>query len=135
MITVAQSHSLCTNVLEENFETTKEDPKCKLCKEKDETVPYRCDGCSLLAQSLYKSRHECIYITFHWNLFSLKGPHLAAKWLNHRSHHIVESIDHTILRDFSIQADHEIQVERSEIASGRPHKSINEYMIIDVAVP
>ena len=56
----AQTQSLRTNTIKRKIDKTQEDPKCRMCKQKEETVSHIVSECPKLAQREYKRRHDCV---------------------------------------------------------------------------
>jgi len=54
-ITTAQDEALDTKCHKAKILHTTNDPKCRMCKEKDETVAHIVSACSKIAGSLYKT--------------------------------------------------------------------------------
>ena len=54
----AQEQALSTNWRRANIEKQGNDPMCRLCKQHPETVKHIVSGCTTLAQSHYKRRHD-----------------------------------------------------------------------------
>jgi len=55
LITAAQDQELDTKCHKANILHTTNDPKCRMCKEKNETVAHIVSACSKIAGSLYKT--------------------------------------------------------------------------------
>ena len=66
MIMAAQSQSLKTNAIKARIDKSREDAKCRMCNEKEETIHHIVSGCSNLAQKEYKRRHDCVARALHW---------------------------------------------------------------------
>ena len=79
-IMAAQDQALRTNAIRAKIDKTTEDSKCRLCKEKEESVDHLVSTCSKIAQTDYKERHNKVATMLHWNL--CKKYHLPAsdKW-------------------------------------------------------
>ena len=54
----AQDQVLRTNAIKAKIDKVTEDSKCRLCKEKDETIDHLISSCSKIAQTDYKERHN-----------------------------------------------------------------------------
>ena len=83
-IIAAQDQALRTNAIKTKIDKTANDSKCRLCKEKEETVDHLVSTCSKIAQTDYKERHNKVASMLHWNL--CKKYHLPAadKWWEHK---------------------------------------------------
>jgi len=58
IVTAAQDHALDTKCHKAKILHTSNDPKCRMCKEKYETVAHIVSACSKIAGSLDKTRHN-----------------------------------------------------------------------------
>jgi hypothetical protein len=54
----AQDQALRTNTIKAHIDGTSDDSKCRLCKEKEETIDHLVSACSKIAQTDYKERHN-----------------------------------------------------------------------------
>ena len=72
----AQDQALRTNAIKANIDEITEDSKCRLCKEKDETIDHLISSCRKIAQRDYKERHNKVASMLHRNL--CKKYHLPA---------------------------------------------------------
>ena len=74
------AQALRTNVIKANIYKVIEDSKCRLCKEKDETIGHLISSYSKIVQTDYKECHNKVASKIHWNL--CKKYHLSAseKW-------------------------------------------------------
>ena len=61
----AQSQSLRTNAIKARIDKSREDAKCRMCNEKEETIHHIVSGRSNLAQKEYKCRHDCVARALH----------------------------------------------------------------------
>jgi len=109
------------------------DPKCRMCKEKDETVAHIVSACSKIAGSWYKTRHNNVAAAVHHS----KCQHYEIKttdniWL-HKPNAVTENNKVKVLWDFEIKTDRQIQARRPELVV--IDKQTKEGLIIDVAIP
>ena len=104
-IMAAQDQAMRTNAIKTKIAKTVNDSKCRLCKEKKETVDHLVSACSKIALTNYKDRHNKVASMLHWNL--CKKYHLPAadKWWEHKIEKVVQNNEAKILRDFKIQTD------------------------------
>ena len=110
---------------------TANDSKCRLCKEKEETVDHLVSTCSKIAQTDYKERHNKVASMLHWNL--CKKYHLPAadKWWEHKIEKVLQNNEAKILWDFKIQTD-------KHLAHNIPDITVVEkkqVWLVDVAIP
>jgi len=64
----AQEQALATNVVKNKIHHLQVSPLCRLCHSCDETVDHLISGCSCIAQSQYKARHDQVALFVHWHL-------------------------------------------------------------------
>ena len=104
-IMAAQDQALRTNAIKTKIDKTANDIKCRLCKEKEETVDHLISACSKIAQTDYKDRHNKVASLLHCNL--CKKYHLPAadKWWKHKIEKVLQNNEAKILWDFKIQTD------------------------------
>ena len=129
----AQDQALRTNYRKAKIEKSTTISKCRLCKEKEETVSHIVSECSKIAQTEYKKRHDRVAATIHWALCKKYGlPHME-NWYDHRVEPVMENEHVKLLWDFNVQTDRTIEARRPDLIL--IDKIIEEYKIIDVAVP
>ena len=76
LIVAAQDQALRTNYRKAKIEKSGGDPKCRLCKERDETVNHLVSDRSKIAQTEYKKRHDKVAAAVHWSICKRHGlPH------------------------------------------------------------
>ena len=56
------------------------DAKCRMCRDKNETVSHIVSGCSKLAQKEYKKGHDNVARAIHWDLSGKCGFDWNDKW-------------------------------------------------------
>lgn len=127
----AQDQALRTNAIKAHIDGTSDDSKCRLCKEKEETIDHLVSACSKIAQTDYKERHNKVASMLHWNL--CKKYHLPAadKWWEHKVEKVLQNDDVKILWDFKIQTD-------KHLAHNIPDITVVEkkqVWLVDVAIP
>ena len=127
----AQDQALRTNAIRAKIDKTTKDSKCRLCKEKEESVDHLASTCSKIAQTDYKERHNKVATMIHWNL--CKKYHLPAsdKWWEHETEKVLQNEEAKILWDFKIQTD-------KHLAHNIPDITVVEktqVWLIDVAIP
>ena len=72
-------------------------------------------GSSKLAQKEYKRRYDDLGKILHWKLARKCNFEAGDKWYEDESESLLENEDYKILWDFSIQADHVIEVRRPDL--------------------
>ena len=130
-ILAAQEQALRTNAIKAKIDHTITDSKCRLCKEKEETVDHLISGCSKIAQTDYKQRHDKVATMLHWNLCKNRKLPAAEKWWQHKPEKIVQDGEKKILWDFRIQTDRHLEHNTPDIVV----VDKKQVHIIDVAIP
>ena len=130
-ILAAQDQALRTKAICAKIDKTSTDSKCRLCKEKDETVDHLVSACSKIAQTDYKERHNKVATMLHWNLCKKYDIAAAKNWWEHEVEKVVESKNIKILWDFKIQTDKHLPYNTPDITVVEP----KQVWLIDVAIP
>ena len=125
----AQDQALRSNAIKVDKVT--EDSKCRLCKEKDETIDHLISSCSKIAQTDYKDRHNKVASMLHLNL--CKRYHLPAseKWWEYNVEKVLQNEEVKILWDFEIQTDRHLAHYLPDITVIEKR----QVLLIDVAIP
>ena len=94
-----------TNAIKTKIDKTTNDSKCRLCKEKKESVDHLVSACCKIALTDYKKRHNKVAYMLHWNL--CKKYHLLAAeiWWEHKIEKVLQNNEAKILWDFKIETD------------------------------
>ena len=93
----------------------KQNSKCRLCGDRDETINHIISECSKLAQREYKARHDWVGKMIHWEMCRKSKFDHTNKWYMHNPAHVLENDTHKLLWDFNIQTDHLIPARRPEL--------------------
>ena len=133
LIIAAQDQALRTNYIKATIDKSQIDAKCRMCRDKNETVSHIFSGCPKLAQKEYKKRHDNVAWAIHWDLSGKCGFHRNGKWYNHVPESVLENENYKLLWDFSIRTDRNIEARR--LALVLVDKSKKSCHIIDVAIP
>ena len=67
-VCAAQEQALRTNYTKNKTDKTLENPSCRMCGEKGETVQHAVCECKKLAQREYKRSHDTVAKLVHWKL-------------------------------------------------------------------
>ena len=127
----AQDQALRTNAIKAKIDKVTEDSKCRLCKEKDETIDYLISSCSKIAKTDYKERHNKVASMLHWNLCKKYHLPVSKKWLEHNVEKVLQNEKVKILWNFKIQTD-------KHLAHNIPDITVVEkkqVWLTDVAIP
>lgn len=131
LIMAAQDQALRTNAIKAKIDKTTADSKCRLCKEKEETVDHLISACSKIAQTDYKDRHNKVAAMIHWNLCKNYELPVKQNWWEHKPERVAEKDGTKILWDFKIQTDKHLEHNTPDIVV----VTDKQVHIIDVAIP
>ena len=109
------------------------DPKCRICKQSNETISHIVSSCSKMAQKEYKRRHDNVATAIHWGLSGKCGFERKERSYDHVPGSVLENEDYKLLWDFSVRTDHEIGARRPDLVI--IDKRDKSCQIIDVAIP
>ena len=66
-IIAARDRAIRTNYVIATIDRSQDDPKCRMCKQNNETISHIVSGCPKLAQMEYKKRHDNVARAVHWD--------------------------------------------------------------------
>ena len=127
----AQNSAIKTNHIQARIDKTKQNCKCRLCGDRDETINHIISECSKLAQREYKARHNWLGK----EMCKKSKFYHANKWYIQNLAPLIENDPHYLLWDFDIQTDHLISAERPDLIIINKKKINKICKIIDFAVP
>ena len=133
LLMAAQDQALRTNLIKAKIDKSHDDPKCRMCREGDESVTRIISQCKKLAEKEYKTRHDNVAKAVHWELCKKNGLEHAEKWYEHVPESVMENEKCKILWDFTIQTDRVIGAKRPDITI--LDKETSECQLIDIACP
>ena len=132
-ICAAQEQALRTNYIKNKIDKTSENPLCRMCGEKRETVQHVIGECKKLAQREYKRRHDTVAKLVHWKLCEKHNLERKERWYEHCPEGFVEIDDIRLIWNINIQFDNLIEARRPDlILMDKKGKSC---ILIDIAVP
>ena len=102
-ICVAQEQALRTNYAKNKTDKTSENPLCRMCGEREETLQYILCECKKLSQRVYKKRHDTVAQLFHWKLCEKHQLERKEKWYKHCPEGVVEDDNVILIWDINIQ--------------------------------
>ena len=132
-ICAAQEQALRTNYIKNKIDKTSENPLCRMCREKGETVQHIICECKKLAQREYKRRHDTVAKLVHWTLCEKYNLERTERWYEHCPNGIVENDDVKLIWDINIQCDNIIEARRPDLIL--VDKKGKSCVIVDIAVP
>ena len=126
LLIAAQNNAIRTNHIKARIDKTRQNSKCRLCSDRDETINHIISECRKLAQKEYKTRHDWVGKVIHWEMCKkLKFDH-TNKWHMHNPASVLENDTHKLLCvfdkrkrickivDFALPADHKIKMKECE---------------------
>lgn len=72
-IIAAQDQAIRTIYIKAMIDRSQDDPKCRMCKQNNETMSHIVSGSPKLAQKEYKKRHDNVARAVHWDLSEKYG--------------------------------------------------------------
>ena len=131
-ICAAQEQALRTNYINNKIDKTSENPLCRMCGERGETVQHIICECKKLAQREYKRRHDTVAKLVHWKLCEKHNLERKEKWYEHCPEGVVEDDDVKLIWDINIQCDNVIEARRPDLIL--INKKAKSCVIIDVSI-
>ena len=128
----AQDQALRTRALQNVFSPSFS-PQCRLCNSQGETVEHLVSGCTQLAGTQYKTRHDNVAKYLHWLLCGKYDIQREHYWWKHSPYSVVENNSVKILWDFNIFVDHVISARWPDIVVIDKVSSV--VTLIDVSIP
>ena len=114
LLIAAQDNVIRTKQIKARIDKTRQNSKCRLCGDRDETFNHIISECSKLAQKDYKSRHDWVGKEIHWEMCKkFKFDH-SNKWYMHKPAHVINNT-HKLLWDFDIKTNHLISARRPDL--------------------
>lgn len=133
LITAAQDQALRTKNYEKEVLKISTDDKCRLCKEKSETIDHLISSCPQLAKKEFIERHDkmCNYI--HHTICQAFQIPANEKWYIHSPTPVINTEYATIIFNQPVHTDRQITANRPDIIV-KNHKT-KECLLIDIAIP
>ena len=107
--------------------------KCRLCKEKPETINHIIAGCKMLVGTKYTYRHNQVAKYVHWCILKDRGIKVKEKWIDHVPEQVTNVSDTVIMWDTPIITDKNIKSNRPDITIHDQKNRTGTF--IDISVP
>ena len=133
LICTAQEQAIRSNSIKYSIDRTTDNPLCRMCGVKVESVRHIISGCEKLAQKEYKRRHDNVARIIHWKLCAKYGFDVSETWYEHKPEGALENDDIKLLWEMSIQCDNAIEARRPDIVV--VDKKRKNCLIVDIAIP
>ena len=121
-----------TNYTKNKTDKTSENPLCRMCGERVETLQHICE-CKKLAQCEYKRGHVPVAKMVHWKLCEKNDLERKEKWYKHCPEGVLEDDDVKLIWDIDIQCDNVMEARRPDLIL--VDKKAKLCVIINVAIP
>ena len=139
LLIVAQNNAIRTNHIKARIDKSKQNCKCRLCGDRDETINHITSECCKLARKEYKTRHNWVGKVIHWKMCKKFRFDHTNKWYMYNPASVLEYSTHKLLWDFDIQADHLISARRPDRIiinnNNKQTKKKKTCKTVDFAVP
>ena len=131
LILAEQEQALGTRWIDAGLYHTRQDPRCRLCKDASETVQHIVAGCKMQAGTAYTERHNQVAGIVYRNIcseYGLDPP--KSRWETPQK--VVENNRAKLLWDFPIQKNRKVLANQPDIVVIDKQKK--DAVVIDVAV-
>ena len=132
-ICAAQEQALRTNYTKNKIDKTSENPLCRTCSERGETVQHMICKCRKPAQREYKRRHDTVAKLVYGKLCEKHNLDRKENWYKHSPDGAVEDDHVKLIWDISIQCDNVIEARRPDLVL--IDKKAKSLVITDIAIP
>ncbi len=133
LLCAAQEQAIRTNYVKHHIDKSIDNPLCRMCGKKGESVQHIISECEKLAQKEYKRRHDNVAKKIHWELCKKNALEHKERWYEHNPEGAVENESVKLLWDINIQCDNVIEARRPDIVI--VDKKEKSCVIVDIAVP
>ena len=114
-ICASQGQGLRTNYTKNKTDKTLENPLCRMCGEKEETVQHIIYECKKQTQREYKRRHDTVAKLVHWKLCEKHNLERKEKWSDYCTEGVVEDYDVKLMWNINTQCHNVIEARRLEL--------------------
>ena len=115
LLCAAQEQAIRTSYVKHHIDKSTDDPLCRMCGKRGESVQHIISECEKLAQKEYKRRHDNVAKKIHWELCKKNGLEHKEKWYEHNPEGVAENEGVKVLWDMNIQCDNVIEARRPDI--------------------
>ena len=103
------------DMAKKRIDKTKQNSKCRLCGDRNETINHIISEYSKLAQKEYKARHDWVGKVIHCEMCKEFKFYHPNKWYMYNPALVLENDRHKLIWDFDIQTDHPISARRPDL--------------------
>ena len=115
LIVAAQDQAIRTNYIKAKIDTTEDNPKGRMCNQRDETVSNIVTAFPKMAQKECKKGHDNVAKAVHWDPTGKCGFQRAGKWYEYVPYGVLDNEGYKIPWDFNIQQIMASKQEDSDI--------------------
>jgi len=87
----AQDEALRTNAIKVKIDKQEGEAKCRMCKNREETVAHIISKCSKLVQLEYKKRHDKVTGAVHLSLCETYHIKCSEQWYQHTAESVIKT--------------------------------------------
>jgi hypothetical protein len=129
----AQDQAIITNYFKNKILKEEIESKCRLCKQREESIDHLTSGCPILAKNEYLMRHHKVCSHLYYSIYKALGIENTDKWYTHLPKPVCEEGDVTVLWNQALHTDREVTANRPDITI--KNKKEKTCTLIDVAIP
>ena len=133
LIMATQEQDVRVNNIKAKIDKTHENSICRMYGKAEESVNHVLFKCSKLVQKERKTWHNQFEMKIHWEICRKYRIEVNEKWQEDKPEVVLENDKCKILRDFTVQIDHEIYSRRPDAIVVQRDKDL--WQIIDFAGP
>ena len=115
LLCAAQEQAIRTNYVKYHIDKSIDNPLCRMCRKRGESVQHIISECEKLAQKEYKRRHDNVAKKIHWELCKKIGLEHMEKWYEHEPEGVADNESVKLLWDMNIQCDNVTEARRPDI--------------------
>ena len=115
LLCAAQEQAIRANYVKYHIDKSIDNPLCRMCGKRGESVQHIISECEKLAQEEYKRHHDNVAKKIHWELCKKSGLEHKEKWYEHDPEGMAENEGVKSLWDMNIQCDTVIEARRPDI--------------------
>ena len=115
LLCAAQEQAIGTNYIRHHIDKSSDNPLCRICGKRGETVHHIVNECEKLAQKEYKGHHDNVARKVHWELCKKNVLEQKEIWYEHDPDSAVVNEKVNLLRDMTVQCDNTIEARRPGI--------------------
>ena len=132
-IIAAQDQALAVRAIKHHIYGMSVPVTCRLCGDAPEYIDHLLSGCSSIAATMYKQRHDSVAKIIHWALSRQFDLAVPTHYWNHVQQSVSENSRVKLLWDFNVYTDHVLSARRPDVVV--MNKEEASVQIIDIAVP